>query len=144
MGTSLSAARLKAVTTLGSALVVAVAPFPALAPGEFDNFCFDFTADTGAASIASTTWIASFDPGNTAASDANPQARVITASVATSVYVRSPIHFTLQAWAGQFSVATIGGFPPSAVGGTYHLAAWVSLSDTRILVLTASVPCLAS
>ena len=86
MGTSLSAARLKAVTTLGAALVVAVAPFPALAPGEFENFCFDFTADTSAASIASTKWIASFDPGNMAASDANPQARVITASAATLVY----------------------------------------------------------
>ena len=144
MGTSLSAARLKTVTTLGAAPVVAFAPFPALTPGEFDNFCFDLTADADAASIASTMWTASFDPGNTAASDATPQARVITALAATSIYVRSPINFTLQAWAGQFSVATIGGFPPSAVGGTYHLAAWVSLSDTRILVLTASVPCLAS
>jgi hypothetical protein len=144
MGTNLSTARLKTVTTLGPAFVVAVAPFPALAPGEFDNFCFDFTAHAGATGIASTTWTASFDPGNTAASDTSPQARVITAFAATSIYVRSPINFTLQAWAGQFSVATIGGSPPSAAGGTYSLAAWVSLSDTRILVLTASLPCLAS
>lgn len=143
MGTNLSTARLKTVTTLGPAFVVAVAPFPALAPGEFDNFCFDFTADAGTASIAFTTWTASFDPSNSPASDPNPQARVITAFAATSIYVRSPIAFTLQAWAGQFSVATIGGFPPSAVGGTYSLAAWVSLSDTRILVHTASLPCLA-
>jgi len=144
MGTNLWSARLKTVTTLGPAFVVAVAPFPALAPGKFDNFCFDFTAEAGATSIASTTWTASFDPGNTPANDTNPQARVITASATTSIYVRSPIAFTLQAWAGQFSVATIGGFPPTAVGGTYSLAAWVSLSDTRILVLTASLPCLAS
>ena len=144
MGTSLSAARLKTVTMLGAALVVAVAPFPALAPGEFDNFCFDFATDAGAASIASSTWTASFDPGNTVASDASPQSRVITALAATSIYVRSPINFTLQAWAGQFSVATIGDFPLSAVGGTYHLSAWVSLSDTRVLVRTASVPCPAS
>ena len=144
MGTNLWTARLKTVTTLGPAFVVAVAPFPALAPGEFDNFCFDFTADVGVSRIALTKWTASFDPGDAAASDANPQARVITALVATSIYVRSPIAFTLQAWAGQFSVATIGGFPPSAAGGTYSLAAWVSLSDTRVRVLTASLPCLAS
>ena len=68
---------------------------------------------------------------------------MITAFAATSIYVRSPINFTLQAWAGQFSVATMGGFPPSAAGGTYSLAVWVSLSDTRILVLIASLPCLA-
>src|SRR5262252_7527117 len=72
MGTNLSTARLKTVTTLGPAFVVAVAPFPALAPGKFDNFCFDFTAEAGATSIAATTWTASFDPGNTSASDTNP------------------------------------------------------------------------
>ena len=141
MGTNLSTARLKTVTTLGPAFVVAVAPFPALAPGEFDNFCFDFTAGAGAASIALTTWTASFDPGNTAANDANPQARVITALAATSIYARSPINFTLQAWGGQFSVATLGGFPPSAVGGTYRLVASASLTDTRVLVAAADVPC---
>jgi hypothetical protein len=97
--------------------------------------------DAGAGSIALTTWTASFDPGNTAASDANPQARVITALAARSIYVRSPINFTLQAWGGQFSVATIGGFPPSAVGGTYRLVASASLTDTRVLVAAADVPC---
>ena len=139
MGTNLSAAALKTVTTLGPAPVAAIAPFPALAPGEFSNFCLDFTVDAGAGSIALTTWTASFDPGNTAANDANPQARVIIA--ATSIYVRSPINFTLQAWGGQFSVATIGGFPPSAVGGTYRLVASASLTDTRVLVAAADIPC---
>ena len=141
MGTNLSAATLKTVTTLGPAPVAAIAPFPALAPGEFGNFCLDFTVDAGAGSIALTTWTASFDPGNTAANDANPQARVITALAATSIYVRSPINFTLQAWGGQFSVATIGGFPPSAVGGTYRLVASATLTDTRVLVAAADVPC---
>jgi|SRR6516162_3351346 hypothetical protein len=141
MGTNLSAATLKTVTTLGPAPVAAIAPFPALAPGEFGNFCLDFTVDAGAGSIALTTWTASFDPGNTAANDANPQARVITALAARSIYVRSPINFTLQAWGGQFSVATIGGFPPSAVGGTYRLVASATLTDTRVLVAAADVPC---
>jgi hypothetical protein len=145
MGTNLSAARLKAVTTLGPALVAAIAPFPALAAGEFGNFCLDFTEDAGAASIASTTWTASFDPGNAAASDASPEARVITALAATSIYVRSPINCTLlQAWGGQFSVATIGGFPPSAVGGTYRLVASASLTDRRLLVAAADVLCVAA
>jgi hypothetical protein len=123
--------------------VVAFAPFPTLAPGEFENFSFDFTVDSGATSIASTTWTASFDPGNTAASDVNPQARVITALAATSIYARSSINLTLQAWGGQFSVATIGGFPPSAVGGTYRLVASASLTDTRVLVAVADVLCVA-
>ena len=62
MGTNLLAARLDTVTTLGAARVVALAPFPALAPGEFDNFCFDFTMDVGATSITSTIWIAALIP----------------------------------------------------------------------------------
>jgi len=62
MGTNLSAATLKTATTLGPAPVAAIAPFPALAPGEFDNFCFDFTMDVGATSITSTIWIAALIP----------------------------------------------------------------------------------
>ena len=34
-----------------------VTPFDPIEVGEVDNFAFDFTADMGAATIVSTSWI---------------------------------------------------------------------------------------
>jgi hypothetical protein len=57
--------------------------------------------------------------------------------------VRSTIDGTISTAIGQFSNAMIGGFPQSAVGGTYRLAASASLTDTRILGCVVSVLCTA-
>jgi hypothetical protein len=45
---------------------------------------------------------------------------------------------------GFFSVASVGGMPSSAAGGTYILEATAVLDDGRVLKLNATVLCNAS
>jgi len=47
----------------------------------------------------------------------------------------------LQTRTGFFSIASIGGMPASAAGGTYILEASATLSDGRVLKLNAAVLC---
>lgn len=115
-------------------------PFAPIEVGEVDNFVFDFTADMGAATIASTTWTCTLAPYQTAV-DPAPQSRVLSVSPQTTIQVRSPLDGALQLRTGAFSVALIGGMPMSAAGGTYVLEATVNLSDGRVLMLNATVLC---
>jgi hypothetical protein len=115
-------------------------PFDPIEVGEIDNFAFDFTADMGAASIASTSWICIPAPYQTA-TDPAPQSRVLAAWAATAIEVRSPIDGSLQTRSGFFSVASIGGMPSAAEGGTYILEATAVLDDGRVLKLNATVLC---
>jgi hypothetical protein len=117
-----------------------VTPFDPIEVGEIDNFAFDFTADMGAASIVSTSWICTLAPFQTA-TDPAPQSRVLAASAVTAIEVRSPIDGSLQTRNGFFSVASIGGMPSSAAGGTYILEATAVLNDGRVLKLNATVLC---
>jgi hypothetical protein len=55
--------------------------------------------------------------------------------------VRSPVNGSLQIREGSFSVALVGGMPPSAAGATYILEATVNLSDGRVLKLNARLEC---
>jgi hypothetical protein len=115
-------------------------PFDPIEVGEIDNFAFDFTADMGAATITSTAWSCELSPYGTAA-DPAPQSRVLSVSVQTGIQVRSPTDGSLQTRAGFFSVASIGGLPASADGGTYILEATANLSDGRVLKLNSTVLC---
>jgi hypothetical protein len=115
-------------------------PFDPIEVGETDNFAFDFTADMGAATIASTTWSCALAAYQTAV-DPAPQSRVLSVSAQTAILVRSPVDGSMQMRAGSFSVALVGGMPASAAGGTYILGATANLSDGRVLKLNATVQC---
>ena len=69
--------------------------FDPIEAGEVDNFAFDFTADVGAATIASTNWTCALAPYQTA-TDPTPQARILSASAQTLIQVRSPLDGSLQ------------------------------------------------
>ena len=47
------------------------------------------------------------------------------------IQLRSPLDGSLQTRTGFFSVASVGGMPASAIGGTYILEATADLSDGR-------------
>jgi hypothetical protein len=115
-------------------------PFDPIEIGEIDNFAFDFTADMGAATIISTSWTCALAPFQTA-TDPVPQSRVLSVSTQTAIQLRSPIDGSLQTRTGFFSVASVGGIPMTATGGTYMLEASVALSDGRVLKLNATVLC---
>src|SRR5690242_101294 len=107
-------------------------PFDPIEVGETDNFAFDFTADMGAATIASTSWICALAPYQTA-TDPAPQSRILSVSAQTAIQVRAPGDGSLQTRIGSFSIGLIGGMPMSAAGGTYILEATANLSDGRVL-----------
>jgi hypothetical protein len=116
-------------------------PFDPIEVGEVDNFGFDFTLDMGGATMVSTSWtcaLAPFQPAGVA--DPLPQSHILSAAAQTSVAVRA-IDGTLQTRTGFFSVASIGGFPASAMGGTYILEATANISDGRVLKLNSTVLC---
>jgi hypothetical protein len=115
-------------------------PFDPIEVGEIDNFAFDFTADMGAATMVSTSWSCALAPFQTA-TDPVPQSRVLSVSSQTAIQLRSPIDGSLQTRTGFFSVASIGGMPITAAGGTYILEASAALSDGRVLKLNATVQC---
>ena len=115
-------------------------PFDPIEVGEIDNFAFDFTADMGAATMVSTSWSCALAPFQTA-TDPVPQSRVLSVSSQTAIQLRSPIDGSLQTRTGFFSVASIGGMPITAAGGTYILEASAALSDGRVLKLNATVLC---
>ena len=106
--------------------------------GKIDAFAFDFTADMGAATMVSTSWSCALAPFQTA-TDPVPQSRVLSVSTQTSIQLRTPIDGLLQTRTGFFSVASIGGMPITAAGGTYILEASAALSDGRVLKLDATV-----
>ena len=97
----------------------------------------------GASSIVSTSWTCALAPYQTA-TDPTPRSRVLAASARTTIEVRSPIDGSLQMRNGFFSVASVGGMPSSAAGGTYILEATAVLDDGRVLKLNATVLCNAS
>lgn len=107
---------------------------------EIDNFAFDFTADVGAATMLSRSWTCTLAPYQTAI-DPTPQSRILSASAQTIIQLRSPLDGSLQTRTGSFSVASVGGMPASAIGGTYVLEATANLSDGRVLKLNSTVLC---
>jgi hypothetical protein len=115
-------------------------PFDPIELGEIDNFAFDFTADMGAGTLVSTDWTCALAPFQTA-TDPAPQSRVLSVSTQTTIQVRAPTDGSLQTRTGFFSVATIGGMPTTAAGGTYILEATAALSDGRVLKLNSTVLC---
>jgi hypothetical protein len=115
-------------------------PFDPIEIGEIDNFAFDFTADMGAATMVSTSWTCALAPFQTA-TDPAPQSRVLSVSTQTAIQLRASADGSLQTRAGFFSVASIGGMPTTAAGGTYILEASAALSDGRMLKLNATVLC---
>ena len=116
------------------------ASFDPIEIGEIDNFAFDFTADMGGAAMVSTSWSCVLAPFQTA-SDPAPQSRVLAVSAQTAIQLRAPADGSLQTRTGFFSIASIGGMPASAAGGTYILEASAALSDGRVLKLNGSVLC---
>jgi hypothetical protein len=117
-----------------------VTSFDPIEVGEIDNFAFDFTPDIGAAAIVSTNWTCALAPYQTAM-DPAPLSRVLSVSAQTAIRLRSSVDGSLQTRQGSFSVASIGGMPVSAAGGTYILEATANLSDGRVLKLNATVEC---
>jgi hypothetical protein len=115
-------------------------PFDPIEVGEIDNFAFDFAADVGSATMVSTSWTCALAPFQTA-TDPMPQSRVLSVSAQTAIQLRSPAEGSLQTRTGFFSVASIGGMPNSAAGGTYVLEATAALSDGRVLKLNTTVLC---
>ena len=115
-------------------------PFDPIEPGEIDNFVFDFSADVGAATMVATSWTCALAPFQTAI-DPAPQSRVLSVSTQTAIQLRAPTDSALQTRTGFFSVASIGGMPATAAGGTYILEATAVLSDGRVLKLNATVLC---
>ncbi len=116
------------------------AAFDPIEANEIDNFVFEFTADMGAATIVSTSWMCTLAPYQTAV-DPTPQARILSASAQTLIQLRSPLDGSLQTRMGYFSVASVGGMPVSAIGATYVLEATANLSDGRVLKLNSTVLC---
>lgn len=116
------------------------AAFDPIEANEIDNFAFDFTADMGAATMLSTSWTCTLAPYQTAI-DPTAQARILSASAQTLIQLRSPLDGSLQTRTGFFSVASVGGMPASAIGGTYVLEATANLSDGRVLKLNSTVLC---
>ena len=117
-----------------------VTSFDPIEVGELDNFAFDFTADVGDAAIASTAWVCALAPYQTAV-DPAPQSRIISVATQSAIRVRSPVNGSLQIREGSFSVALVGGMPPSAAGATYILEATANLTDGRVLKLNATLEC---
>ena len=120
-------------------------PFSDIEVGEFDNFGFDFASEIGATIMLSTSWrciLVSPTGLSSLQADPNPQSRVISASVQTTIQVLSD--GGLRPVNGWFSVARIGGMPASAAGGVYVLEATAVLSDGRILKLNSTVACVAA
>ena len=115
-------------------------PFDPIEVGEIDNFVFDFTADMGAATMVSTSWTCTLAPFQTV-TDPMPQSRVLSVSTQTAIQLRASADRSLQTLTGFFSVASIGGMPISAAGGTYILEATAALSDGRVLKLNSTVLC---
>jgi hypothetical protein len=115
-------------------------PFDPIELGEIDNFAFDFTPDMGAATMVSTRWTCTLAPFQTA-TDPAPQSRVLSASTRTTLQLRAPADGSLQTRTGFFSVASIGGMPATAAGGTYILEATAELSDGRVLKLNSTLLC---
>ena len=115
-------------------------PFDPIEIGEIDSFAFDFTADMGSATIVSTIWTCALAPFQTA-NDPAPQSRVLSVSTQTAIRLRNSTDGSLQTRTGFFSVASIGGMPTTAAGGTYILEASAALSDGRMLKLNATVLC---
>ena len=115
-------------------------PFDPNEIGKIDTFAFDFTADLGAATMVSTNWTCGVAPFETA-TDPVPQSRVLSVSTQTAIQLRASADGSLQTRAGFFSVASIGGMPTTAAGGTYILEASAALSDGRMLKLNATVLC---
>jgi hypothetical protein len=114
--------------------------FEALEVSEFDDFAFDFSANMGTAAMISTSWTCALAPLQQA-TDPNPQSRVISAAVQTTIQILKA--GVLRPVQGNFSVARIGGMPASAAGGVYILDATANLSDGRILRLNSTVQCVA-
>ena len=117
-----------------------VTSFDPIEVGEMDYFAFDFTADVGDAAIASTAWVCALAPYQGAA-DPAPQSRIISVSPQSAIRVRSPVNGSLQTREGSFSVALVGGMPPSAAGATYILEATANLNDGRVLKLNSTLQC---
>lgn len=104
----------------------------------------DFTPDAGAAVGQTTSWTCALAPGQSPSVDPSPQARVISAGVQTQIVVRDKLTELPLTRTGVFSVALLGGFPTTADGSTYIVEATISLSDGRILKLSAVLPCSSS
>jgi hypothetical protein len=125
--------------------------FGPLPPGASDWFGFDFTAEVGAASIASTSWTCALRPLQTA-SDPQPQTHILAPpAAAAAIGIYDPADYPgwlgisppPQGWAvarGSYSVALVGGFAAGAAGAFYELAATVVTSDGRTLALAADLP----
>lgn len=116
-------------------------PFSPLAPNEVDSFCFDFTPDVGEAIPTSTSWTCALAPGQSAGVDPTPQNRILSAGLQTTLVVTDPLTEQPLTKTGAFSVALVGTMPSSADGSTYVLTAAMTLSDTRMLVLSSVVLC---
>ena len=72
------------------------------------------------------------------------QTRILSVSAQTAIQLRTPADGSLQTRTGFFSVASVGGMPTTAAGGTYILEATAALSDGRVLKLNATVLCIPS
>lgn len=116
--------------------------FDPLEIGEIDNFAFDFTADVGAAAMVATSWSCALAPFATGI-DPDPGSHILSAAVATEIQTRDPLSGVVLPRAGFFSIASVGGFPASAIGSTYVLEATLTLSDGRVLSLNSTVLCAA-
>jgi hypothetical protein len=110
--------------------------------GTVDRFTFDFTADVGRGTVVLTSWACAMAPNQpVGVFDPAPQSRVMAVSLEREVVIRSPIDGSLERRRGCYSVALVGGFPMTAVGGVYILEAKAGLSDGRVLSLNSTVLC---
>jgi hypothetical protein len=116
-------------------------PFSPLESGEIDDFAFDFSADIGGATIVSTSWSCFLTQNQSPSVDPDPQSHILSTMVVGGIERIDPITDEVETIAGNFSVATIGGLPSSAVGTVYGLEAKVSLTDGRVLTLSSTVLC---
>jgi hypothetical protein len=115
-------------------------PFDPIEVGEIDLFAFDFTPDSGTATIESTTWVCALAPHQTA-TDPTPQLRIMSVAAQPAILLRSSVDGSLQTRRGAFSTAVIGGMPFSAAGATYIVEATANLSDGRVLKLNTALQC---
>jgi hypothetical protein len=121
--------------------------FAPLAPGETDNFAFDFTDRVGSETIVSASWVCSLLSYQTVV-DPEPQSHVLAVSAQTvigllgegALYLPGGATLPVLPETGAFACALIGGFTPAPAVVLYNLEATVKTSGGRTLSLDADLP----
>jgi hypothetical protein len=120
--------------------VILIESFDPIEVGEINDFAFSYTNESFDAYILDADWQCRMTPFSNGVDD-DPQSRIGISQVQSVVSV-TLADGSLAPLRGQFAIARIGPFPPSAAGATYILRALGYMSDGRILARSGYVQCI--